>query len=219
MSFAYLPWYTGDYLRDTRGLSMAGHGCYLLLLAFCWDTKGPLPIDEEQIATICGARSQEERITMQRILAAFFVKMDDGHYNRRIQIEIERSENISRVRSDAGRKGYQAKAKQLPSKSQASASNPTPTPTLSPPPGLGTVGENKQRGARTAESGTRLPANWSLPDDWQAWAVSIGCDPQRAVRISLDFRDYWLGKAGKDARKVDWRATWQKWLRKEIENA
>lgn len=125
MSFAYLPWYTGDYLRDTRALSMAGHGCYLLLIAFCWDSRGPLPLDQEEIAAICGARSQEERATMDRVLAKFFVKMTDGWYNSRLDKEIAKANAISGARSEAGRKGYQAKARQVLSKSQASATTPT----------------------------------------------------------------------------------------------
>ena len=40
--------------------------------------------------------------------------------NRRMQLEIERCEGISRGRSMAGRKGYEARSKQLPSKSKAS---------------------------------------------------------------------------------------------------
>lgn len=102
MSFAFLPFYTGDYFRDTRGLSMAAHGCYFLLLTYCWDSKGPLPLDDELIAGICNARSQEERITMGRVLGAYFTKMADGWYNRRMQLVIERAEAISAARSIAG---------------------------------------------------------------------------------------------------------------------
>lgn len=136
MSFAYLPFFTGDYFRDTRGLSMAGHGCYFLLLTYCWDSKGPLPLDEEHIAGICNARSQEERTTMLKILSTYFTSMEDGWYNHRMQIEIERSESISRARSVAGRAGYEAKAKHLPSKRQANARqvplSPSPSPSSTP---------------------------------------------------------------------------------------
>lgn len=63
----------------------------------------------------------------------------------------------------------------------------------------------KNRGARLAE-------NWVLPDDWRAWAgaerpdVDVGLEAQK-------FRDYWIGKAGADARKLDWLATWRNWIR------
>jgi len=66
---------------------------------------------------------------------------------------------------------------------------------------------------------TRLPADWSLPDEWKDWAVRVHhLDPQRTVRISLAFRDYWIAKAGKDATKADWFATWRNWIRRDAES-
>jgi uncharacterized protein YdaU (DUF1376 family) len=121
MSFAYLPLYTGDYLRDTRACSMAEHGAYLLFLIHCWDTREPVPLDEREAAGICNARSGDELEAMRRVLARYFVKMDDGWYNKRMQTEIERAEAISRARSDAGRKGFEAIARRLTSKRPARA--------------------------------------------------------------------------------------------------
>lgn len=48
------------------------------------------------------------------------------------------------------------------------------------------------------------------PDDWGEWAIlehklSVG----ELIEIWEEFRNYWKGKAGKDAVKVDWFATWQ----------
>lgn len=103
-----------------------------MLLMHCWDSKGPVPLDERKIYGISNARSGDEIEALRRVLQEFFVKMEDGWYNTRMQREVERSENISSARSIAGKLGYQAKAKQLPNKSQASASTPTPTPILQP---------------------------------------------------------------------------------------
>lgn len=253
MSFAYLPFYTGDYLRDTRGLSMAGHGCFVLLLCFCWDNQGPLPLDMEEIATICGARNQEERLTLERILSRYFVQMADGYYNRRMQMEVERACSISIKRKSAGAKGFQAKAKHLPSKSQASAKqvpllNPNLIPALevgSVSASVGTVLAEGSVGAlvgeglgepstfalaalaplapkqpKQAAKATRLPADWELPDAWRDWAVTAHkLDPQRVIRISLVFRDHWHAKAGKDACKLSWLATWRNWIRREVGDA
>ncbi len=146
MSFAFLPFYTGDYRRDTQHLSMLEHGAYCLMLMHCWDQKGPLPLDERRIFGICNARSNEEMGAVRHVLGEFFTRMDDGWYNRRMQLEIERAEAVSSKRSDAGKRGYEAKAKslvkkaiqanarQVLSKSLASASTPTPTLTPTPTP-------------------------------------------------------------------------------------
>lgn len=139
MSFAYMPFYTGDYYRDTRHLSMLQHGAYRQLLDHCWDQKGPLPLDYERCYRICGAVSKEEQECVRGIVEEFFVRMDDGHYNRRMQREIERCDALSTVRADAGRRGAnermrrsRANAKHLPSKSQASAKQVTLSPSPSP---------------------------------------------------------------------------------------
>ena len=134
MSFAYLALYTGDYLRDTRHLTPLRHGAYLLLLMHCWDSRGPVPLDEQEAAGIANCRSADEVDALRYVLQRFFTKMEDGWYNRRIQLEIERAASISNARSQAGKKGYQAIAKHLLSKSQARASTPPPPLTSPPPP-------------------------------------------------------------------------------------
>ena len=65
------------------------------------------------------------------------------------------------------------------------------------------------------------PSNMSrakrLPKDWQptakmltnAHAIRPDVDPQREAVL---FRNYWTAKAGKDAAKLDWDATWCNWI-------
>ena len=91
-----MPFYTGDYLRDTRHLSPLKHGIYLLLLMHCWDSKGPLPLDEHECAGIANCRSHDEIESLRYILQQFFTKAEDGWYNNRMQREIERAEAIER---------------------------------------------------------------------------------------------------------------------------
>lgn len=67
---------------------------------------------------------------------------------------------------------------------------------------------------------TRLPADWQLPEELKDWAVKVHhLDPQHVVRISLAFRDFWIGKPGAGGCKLDWAATWRNWIRKECERA
>jgi uncharacterized protein YdaU (DUF1376 family) len=104
MSFAFLPLYTGDYLRDTRHLSPAKHGIYMLLLMHCWDQKGPVPLDEQEAAGIANCRSTDEVESLRYVLNRFFVKMADGWYNNRMAEEVAKAEQISHQNRAAGLK-------------------------------------------------------------------------------------------------------------------
>jgi uncharacterized protein YdaU (DUF1376 family) len=138
MSFAYLAFYTGDYLRDTRHLTPLKHGVYMLALMYCWDSRGPMPLDEQECSGICNCRSADEVEALRYVLGRFFVKMPDGHYNKRMAEEIERACILSDKRSGAAHDRWKAResikamqkhasALQVQSKSKATA------PPLPPP--------------------------------------------------------------------------------------
>jgi hypothetical protein len=65
-----------------------------------------------------------------------------------------------------------------------------------------------------SKTGSRLPENWTLPDDWRGWAVEARPDLD-AETVADSFRDFWISKPGKDGRKVDWQATWRNWVRNQ----
>jgi uncharacterized protein YdaU (DUF1376 family) len=109
MSFAYMPLYTGDYLRDTRHLTPLRHGVYMLLLMHCWDSKGPVPLDEQEAAGIANCRSADEIAALRYILDRHFVRMDDGWYNKRMAEEIAKAERLSTTRSAAGKRSAEVR--------------------------------------------------------------------------------------------------------------
>jgi len=177
MSFAYMPLYTGDYLRDTRHLTPLRHGVYVLALMHCWDSKGPMPLDEQECAGVCNCRSADEIEALRYVLIKFFVKMEDGFYNKRIHEEIEKAEVISHARSEAGKRGYQARAKHLPNKSSASESNPTPIPYH--PHAI-------PKKPKTTRARTQIPENFGDPfsPEMTAWLEKRG---ETQVRAHLIF--------------------------------
>lgn len=63
--------------------------------------------------------------------------------------------------------------------------------------------------------GTRLAADWQLPHEWIADAISLqpSWTQEHALMISEGFADYWHSAAGARASKRDWRATWRNWCR------
>lgn len=92
-------------------------------------------------------------------------------------------------------------------KSPPNAGEPSAPPVASPP-------------ARrsVASRGQRLPADWVLPKAWGDWALKARADltADDVRREAENFRDHWLAKAGADATKVDWEATWRKWMRSDL---
>ena len=77
-----------------------------------------------------------------------------------------------------------------------------------------------------ATRGSRLPSDWTLPDDWRQWATdelfAAGVPIAAAIpwieRKADGFRDFWVAKAGKDGVKLDWEATWRNWIRRDIDD-
>lgn len=66
------------------------------------------------------------------------------------------------------------------------------------------------------KKGSRLSAEWQIPDDWIAWATQQGIASQ-AARFEADkFRDFWIAKPGQGGVKSDWQATWRNWIRNVI---
>ena len=68
----------------------------------------------------------------------------------------------------------------------------------------------------TAKTATRLPDDWVLPMSWGEWAQSERPDMTTVdVRKEAEvFADFWHAKAGADAKKLDWQATWRNWIRR-----
>lgn len=66
--------------------------------------------------------------------------------------------------------------------------------------------------AKPEARASRLPSEWTLPPDWQAWAEAERPDLDPTLEAER-FRDFWVAKPGKDGRKLDWQATWRNWIR------
>jgi hypothetical protein len=61
-----------------------------------------------------------------------------------------------------------------------------------------------------------------LPDGWEPHTDVIAQMRSDHPRVDLKaehakFTDYWQAKAGRDARKADWNATWRNWIRRAAE--
>lgn len=66
--------------------------------------------------------------------------------------------------------------------------------------------------ARDRKLGTRLPDDFTPSPEMFAW-FREHCPHVDGKTEHAQFCDYWHAKPGKDGRKLDWAATWRRWMR------
>lgn len=66
--------------------------------------------------------------------------------------------------------------------------------------------------------GTRIPNDFAVTPVMVAWAHENAPDVDGKYQTTK-FINYWRAKAGKDATKVDWAATWHNWMLKAQEDS
>jgi uncharacterized protein YdaU (DUF1376 family) len=81
-----MPLWIGDYLADTKRLTLEQHGAYLLLLMDYWRNGAP-PDDDATLARILGVDLKNWR-KIRPVLASFFT-LDQGRWqHRRVEAEL-----------------------------------------------------------------------------------------------------------------------------------
>jgi hypothetical protein len=76
--------------------------------------------------------------------------------------------------------------------------------------GEGGVGEGDRPAATTTT--TRLPDDWTLPDEWAEFARNEGLSDFQVRRQAERFLEYW-----QDATRRNWRLTWRNWILNEVQ--
>lgn len=109
MSTPFMQLYVADYLGDTRHLTTEQHGAYLLLLMAMWRADGTLPNDAKKLARIAGCTSSRWSRIADDVLA-FFDVSDGVLSNKRLKLELEKAQEKSFQRAEAGIRGGKAKA-------------------------------------------------------------------------------------------------------------
>lgn len=84
----YYRRYVGDYLRKTARLSMIEHGAYNLLLDYYYAEESPIPLDTDEACRMVRAIRPDERKAIEKVLALYFTKQDDGFHQGRVDSEI-----------------------------------------------------------------------------------------------------------------------------------
>lgn len=77
------------------------------------------------------------------------------------------------------------------------------------------VSKNDKNVKEKSTRGTRLPADFKLPEDWKNWVlVNVPAFPADQINSQAEqFRDYWISQPGQKGVKLNWQATWRNWMR------
>lgn len=106
----YLELYPGDYMRDTKHLSLSEHGAFMLLLMAYYSTEKPLPADLPSLYRIAGALTAPEQKAVRSVADPFFPVGEDGlRHNARADREIAKAQRRIETAKSNGKKGGRPK--------------------------------------------------------------------------------------------------------------
>ncbi|KAF0118908.1 MAG: hypothetical protein FD149_396 [Rhodospirillaceae bacterium] len=182
--FQVLQLWTDAYLYDTRHLTQAQHGCYLLLLMTAWRTPDcSLPDNDNLLARYVGA-DMRTWLKQKSVVLAFWTLGNDGRWRHK-RLSTEREYLVQRAckRAESGRRGGLARAaanslrnNEIPQANLPVCSSRNQAPTPTPIYSEGDKSPSAAAGAAGLSVGNRASKDKPLPE-----SMSASPDPQKAV--------------------------------------
>lgn len=108
---SWMPLDVGDYLRDTGHLTTAEHGAYLLLLMHGWVRGGALPAEDERLRAMTKMDGREWKRSRDAVLT-FFTLHGDAYRQKRLDVELAKTDRLVEQRSVAGKASAEARRRQ-----------------------------------------------------------------------------------------------------------
>lgn len=102
----HYPRHLGDYLKKTLALSMQEDGAYTRLTDVYYDTEKPLPLDHRELHKLTRCSSVSDRKAVDKILARYFERRDDGYHQKRCDEEIAKYQGKSAKASNSAVKSW-----------------------------------------------------------------------------------------------------------------
>lgn len=215
-----MKFYKRDPDRALAGmaeLTLKQRGAYNSLLDLLYSRDGNVPDDDARVSRMISCHWREWATIKAELIAIGKVWVEDGNLRaRRVQETIKEASDFGQEQSRRASKKW-AKSENIKENNEAvmpagNANIATPTPTE-------VTSLRSVAAAPKRAKGTRLPDDWSLPNEWGKWAQDdLGLDAKFIRQQTAVFRDYWIAKAGANATKLDWQATWRNWMRKAAQD-
>ena len=86
----YFEHHIGDYVAATSHLSFVEDAAYSRLIRIYYRDEKPLPLELKVVQRLAGARTREEKVAVETVLAEFFQASEDGWHSKRCDEEIAR---------------------------------------------------------------------------------------------------------------------------------
>lgn len=189
----YYEHHLGDYAKDTAHLTMLEHGAYRLLLDRYYGTEQGIPSD--QAHRVARARTREEKVAVDAILAEFFTLEDGIWKNGRAEEEIAKAALRIKAAKENGKRG--GRPKKVPGSDSETQEKPS---------GF-SVGSDSE----TQEKAYQAPSTkHQTPEGIQAAAVDqppiAAADPihSRAIELAVLLRHRGAALQASDPRVRRW---------------
>lgn len=213
----FFPFFYEDFLTGTRFFTNAQVGAYIRLLLDQWDLD---ILKEKHFVARMNGISQEECNEIRVKFKPVSIKGVDGFQNQRLEKTRKYVTKIGKIRSESGRLGGLAKAKQAASKTPSKQPSKNVAnqgiQILNPNPNLNPNIKSKIKDSLSEKKPKAKPPSFPWPEDFQLtihlrdYALKQGVpEPEE------EFENFRLNSISKSYVYADWSAAWMKWCRDE----
>jgi uncharacterized protein YdaU (DUF1376 family) len=210
-SIPYFTFYPEKFMGGVRGMSAQEVGVYTMLLCRMYEEDGPVEYSALRLSTYCGMREKTFVAVAEKLIALGKITLCDGRiFNDRAAIEISDRADKLKNNSKAGKASAEKRQG-----NQGNASTPVQQ-AFNHKDKDKDKDKKEEAKASLAKRAQRLSGDWFLPKEWGDWSTLEGMTEDQVRAQAETFKDYWIAKAGRDAAKADWQATWRNWCRKFI---
>lgn len=207
--FPALPLFTDAYMADTRHLSAAQHGAYLLLLMTAWRLPDCQLPNDDKFLSRCASMDLRTWKANREVVMAFW-NLDPNTQKFRQERLLDERKYVDDMKSKNSKAG---KASALKRKNRGSTTV-KPKPNQDPTPIPTPIIEIDKSISELAPH--IMPFAADIPHEWKAEAMAEMGWPENVTNdIWANFREYWRNGKGKNTKRNEWSASWRTWYRKE----
>lgn len=201
--------YITDWMDSTEGLDDGAYRVFHVVIQMIYQHGGPVKLSERGLAGRCNQPRPTFRKNLETLIAIGKLELIDGKYtNKRAQNELERREEVSKSKAEAGKLSGASRRSRT---AKPLADNESARTDVQRP-----LNQEKRKEEKREDENLRRAAR--LPDDWKP----LPADREEAKRVLGSkagrefnrFCDHWRAQPGQRGVKVDWNATWRNWVRK-----